>query len=122
VPGQIEQLAPHLLGGQAEEGARRVGADGLEGAEQADKGVLQDVLGVDPAADPAVASRHLAGQRFEAALERADQLVARREIAGPHAVEPLDHLRRLGGGVDHRSHSRCRNSEDVAKRRTADVA
>src|SRR5262249_35247784 len=61
------------------------------------------ILRVDPAPDPLVTADHLPGQRLQAPLEAADQLVARGGVAGPHAVEPLDHLRRLGCRIDHGS-------------------
>ena len=62
MPGQVEQLAPDLLGSQAEERSRRVGANRLQCPEQAEQGVLEDILGVNPAADPLVTADHLPGQ------------------------------------------------------------
>jgi len=46
---------------------------------------LEDSLDLDPAADPRVAGEHLSGEVFEAGLEGADQLIARRAIATLHA-------------------------------------
>jgi hypothetical protein len=105
VPGQVKQLTPYLFGGEAEEHPRRVGADGLQGPEQPDQGVLQDVVVVGPAADLGIAMQHLSREELQPSVEAADELVARREVTAPHAGDPLDELGCLGGRIDHGSHS-----------------
>jgi hypothetical protein len=97
VPRQVDQLAADLLGSQAEERARRVGLDRLQRAEQTDQGVLQHVVGVGPAAHLGIAAKHLPRKEFQTSVDAATELVARGEVAGPHAGDPLDELRRFGG-------------------------
>jgi hypothetical protein len=62
VPGQVEQLAPHLLGGQAEERPRRIGVDRLQGPEQAEQGILEVIFRVDKAADLSIPVDQLPGE------------------------------------------------------------
>ena len=105
VSGEVEQLAPYLFGGEAEERPRRVGLDGLQGAEQADQGILEDVLGVDPAAT--LRSRPTIFRANNSRRPWKPRMSSSRAVRSPplYAVDPLDELGCLGGRIGHGSNS-----------------
>ena len=99
VPGQVDQLAADLGGGQAEEVACRRRGDRPQGAVQADQGVLGDVVALLPAGDAGVALEHLAGQPRQPVTGAAQQRRPCRFVAVAEAIDTaLD-----DGGVSSRA-------------------
>ena len=98
---QVQQLAPHLLGGQPEEGAGRCRLDGIERAQEPHDGTLEYVFDLDPAAETWVAIEFFSRELFEASLEDADQLFASRAVAALHAFQQVHHHGGLRGRIGH---------------------
>ena len=111
-PGQVEQLAAHLLGGQAEEVAHRGGLDVLQGAQQPQDGVLQQVAALLPAAHRGEAPQHLAGEALQPGVGGAQHLLAGGAVAGADALHPAAELRGVKRGVGHGRTSRRANDGD----------
>src|SRR5262249_18706517 len=98
---QVEQFAADVQGRQAEEVQRGLHRYLLEGAVQADDGVLQHVVGLLPAADVGVALEDLAGEVAQALAGAAEEVAARRLVAAAEAVEAGLDLHALGGCLGH---------------------
>ena len=80
VPDVSGDLAADHGRGQLHEPLRGVGADLLQGAAKAQKCVLEDIVGLLPAADPLVLAQHLAGQPAEALLGVGDEFLDGRAV------------------------------------------
>ena len=93
LPRQVEQLAAHLLGRQAEEIAHRRRPRLLQRPQEPQRRVLHHVAAVGPAAHGRKAIEHLAGETFESVTDAAQQLFARLQIARVQPVEPAVQLR-----------------------------
>jgi len=75
-PGEIDQLAADLQGGETEEVLGVVRGDGAEGPMEAEEGALHDVVGLFPAADAGGAGEHPMGERPHAIGGEGDELLA----------------------------------------------
>jgi len=80
--GQIDELPADLERGKIDEvlGGRKAG--GVEGPEKTNGGILDDVIGVVPAANGAKRPEHPVGHLPHPPDDEADDLLARRPIAG----------------------------------------
>lgn len=102
VPGQVEQLAAHLFGGQAKEIAYRGRLDFAQGVKQPQEGVMQEIAGFFPAAYCGESPQHLAGEAFQPDIGSAEQFFAGGEVAGADALDQAAELRGVKRGVVHR--------------------
>ena len=75
-PGPVTRA--HLLGGQAEKRTGRVRPNRFQGAQQPQQRALEDILNLDPPADPRVLFEQLPGQVLEPDPEGADQFIMSR--------------------------------------------
>jgi hypothetical protein len=101
VPGEVQQLPADVQRGQAEEVGRRGRPDLAQRPVQPDGGVLEDVAGFLPAPQPGEVPQHLAGQLRQPLTGTADQLGARRFVAGAQAVDPGLNLARRAEFLGH---------------------
>ena len=98
VPGQVEQLPADFLGGQAVKRPHGIRPDDPQRPQQAEQGVLQHVVGIDPAADGGAAPQHFAGEPLEAAADGVQQFVAGDQVAGVQASTQWWRWRVSAGG------------------------
>ena len=95
-PGQVEELAADLRRGQAEEVGGRRRLDLLQGTAEPQDRVLEHVVGLLPAMDAREIPEHLPRQAGQPVHRVDQQLVARRGVARPQAIDaPLDLRRTL---------------------------
>jgi hypothetical protein len=102
--GEVDELPADLERGKIDEVLGGLEGGGVEGAEKANGGILDDVIGVIPAADGAKRPEHPVGHFPHPPDDEADDLLARRPITGLECrkklVEPAE-----GVGSRHRSRS-----------------
>jgi hypothetical protein len=73
MPAQVDQLASHLDGRQAEEGTRRRGLYRLQCSQQPEQGALKHIVSLRPAVHSRKAMQHLSRQLFESPGRATDQ-------------------------------------------------
>jgi hypothetical protein len=95
--GQIDELPADLERGEVDEVLGGLEGGGIEGAEKANGGILNDVIGVVPAANGAKRPEHPVGHLPHPPDDEADDLLARRPIAGLECrkklMEPAEWVR-----------------------------
>jgi hypothetical protein len=81
VPGQVDQFAADLPGGEAEEMLHRLGRRGVQGLVEPHGGVLEHIVGVFPAMHPAEIPQHLGRQAPQPVAGAVDQFTAGERVA-----------------------------------------
>jgi hypothetical protein len=78
---QVDQFAMELGGGEGHDRPWRIALHCGQGPVQPHGGILEDVVGVFPAADAGEAAKHPVGKGVEAAGDEFDNSIPRREVA-----------------------------------------